>query len=299
MIGLLQDFLNIHWDRKSPLLLGYSGGPDSKALLYSLLECGMTPHIAHVDHGWRAESEREAKELEKEAKSLGCPFFTTCLNGEKSEDAARKGRFAFFQSLSKNYQAVLLAHQAEDLAETVLKRIFEGAHLSNLGGMEEISHHQDMTIWRPFLYTKKELILKFLQEKGLKAFQDSTNDDPKYLRARMRKEIFPFLNETFGKEITDNLTLFSRRVFELKKYLDQQIGDVEIESSSVCLNGLKKVEQLHLLQKFAARKTIVLSRAQIEIILEWVSQGKKKAKLSTHSQTIWVDQGCVYTSVNN
>ena len=96
IISLTQQFLAVHWDRKKSLLLGYSGGPDSKALLYALLENGVRPHLAHVDHGWREESREEAERLRKEADSLGCPFYSTRLNLAKKEDVARNARFAFF-----------------------------------------------------------------------------------------------------------------------------------------------------------------------------------------------------------
>jgi tRNA(Ile)-lysidine synthase len=210
-------------------LLGYSGGPDSKALLYALLECDVKPHLAHVDHGWREESEEEAEMLRKEAVELGCPFFSVRLNNvEKSEDAARRARLSYFFSHFAPYEALLLAHQADDLAETVLKRILEGAHLPNLGGMQPVSSQHELTIWRPLLYVRRSEIIEFLEERGLHPLLDSSNLDTAYLRARMRLEIFPFLNEKFGKETTENLALLSERATELKDYLDRQIASVPI-----------------------------------------------------------------------
>lgn len=146
--SLTKEFLFVHWDRKKPLLLGYSGGPDSKALLYALLECDARPHLAHVDHGWREESRAEAEECRAEAIKLGLPFHTIRLDIPKKEDAARIARFSFFQSLYRTgpFQALLLAHQADDLAETVLKRTLEGAHLAFLGGMEAASRQFGMAV---------------------------------------------------------------------------------------------------------------------------------------------------------
>src|SRR3990167_8782788 len=94
--SVAQEFLSVHWDRRKPLLLGYSGGPDSKALLYALLECNVTPHLVHVDHGWREESRKETLELQEEARKLGCPFFSTRLENARKEDEAREGRYAFY-----------------------------------------------------------------------------------------------------------------------------------------------------------------------------------------------------------
>ena len=67
MLKRVAQFLGAHWDGASPLLLGYSGGPDSKALLYALLEVGCNAlQVAHVDHGWREESRGEAEAIRSE-----------------------------------------------------------------------------------------------------------------------------------------------------------------------------------------------------------------------------------------
>lgn len=274
-------------------MLGYSGGPDSKALLYALIECGVKPHIAHVDHGWREESREEADLLKKEAERLDCPFFTIRLNIEKTEDAARKARLNFFSSLMDNYAALLLAHQADDLAETVLKRILEGAHLPHLGGMEPVSEQNGMKIWRPLLNVRRSEILQFLNDRSLIPLIDSSNFDPTYLRARMRSEIFPFLNQAFGKETTENLTLLSERAYELKEYLDRQVASAPIHhgpwGTLVDLSGLETIEQRHLLQKIGKP----LSRDQLETLIEWLKNGAKSKQLTLKTKKILVDEGRV------
>jgi tRNA(Ile)-lysidine synthase len=298
VLSVTQEFLNVHWERKKPLLLGYSGGPDSKALLYALIECGVVPHIAHVDHGWRVESQEEKEVLEQEAKQLGCPFFSIRLQlKDKKEDEARKGRFSFFSSLFAQYEALLLAHQADDLAETVLKRIFEGAHLSNLSGMQPVSSQYGMKIWRPFLSIYRSEILEFLEERQLSPFQDPSNADPAYLRAKMRSDLFPFLTERFGKEVTSNLVLLSRRAFELKKYLDEKIEKICIQRGAwgilVQLKGLPIIEQRHLLQKIAREESIVLPRDILETLITWSNEAKESKKLIYKTKKIFVEKGQV------
>lgn len=297
--NVLFEFLNTHWDRKKPLLLGYSGGPDSKALLYSLLECDVVPHLAHVDHGWREESRDEAQLLSEEAAKLGCPFFSIRLElKEKKEDEARQARLAFFATLFPQYEALLLAHQADDLAETVLKRILEGAHLAHLSGMQSVSSQYGMTIWRPLLPIRKNEIVQFLAERRLQPIIDPSNFDPVYLRSRMRGEIFPFLNECFGKETTENLVLLSQRAQELKGYLDRQIERVVIQKGPwgvfAYLNGLETVEQRHLLQKIGREESLVLSRDVLETLLKWVNGGQKSKSLVVKTKKILVDEGRVW-----
>ena len=281
------------------MLLGYSGGPDSKALLYSLLECDVVPHIAHVDHGWRQESREEANNLELEARRLGCPFISVRLELKgKKEEEARRARYAFFSSLFPQYEALLLAHQADDLAETVLKRIFEGAHLSHLGAMVPVSHQYGMNIWRPFLNIRKSEIFRFLEERSLRPILDPSNSDPVYLRSRMRGEIFPYLNERFGKEVTENLTLLSKRSIELKEYLDRQSARIPVQRGPwgvlADLNQVESIEQRHLLQNIAREESLVLSREVLETLLTWVGSGVKSKFLRVKSKKILVDEGRVW-----
>lgn len=291
----VKDFLAAHWDRKSPLLIGYSGGPDSKALLYSLVESGCaTLHIAHVDHGWREESGKEAEAIQKEAALLNIPFHKIRL--EKNTDAnaeavARVERLKFFRSLFDKipFQALLLGHQAGDLAETALKRLLEGAHLPFLGGMERVSSLEGMTVWRPLLKTKKGDILRFLEERNLKPFMDPTNLDPAYLRSRLRKETLPFLNASFGKDVLDNLCHLSERSHELKRYLEKKVEGRQIQKGewgfAMFCGGLEKIERRYLLQKTFTGEGIVLNRKVLEPLIDWLDEKRLRR---VYFQSHWI-----------
>ena len=265
----VKKFIDTRCDER-PLLLAYSGGPDSKALLYGLLEAGIKPHLAHVDHGWREESLLEAELLRKEAENLKLPFHSirlTCLPDKNLEDYGREARLQFFRTLFDQipFQALLLGHHSDDLAETALKRIFEGAHLPFLGGMTPTSELMGMAVWRPLLGVRKKEILHFLETKMLKGFYDKTNDDPKFLRTRLRQTMIPDLTVSFGKEIVPNLALLSERAYELKEYLDRKVESIrKMEGewgSAFYLKGVERLEARHLLRRF------IRSRTQIETVL--------------------------------
>lgn len=278
--------------------MGYSGGPDSKVLLYSLLECGVIPHIAHVDHGWRESSREEAHALKEEALTLGCPFFSTRIDVEKTEDAAREARLSYFASFKDQYEAVILAHTRNDLAETVLKRILEGAHLANLGGMQPVSKHGSMNIWRPLLPLSRSEILAYLSSRSLTAFEDPSNKDQTYLRARMRKEIFPLLNHWFGKETSKNLALLSERSYELKQYLDRKTKSVPKQKGPwgtiFDLSNLEPLEIRHQLQKIARSESLVFSRSVLDTLANWVLEFKKSKHLQVKQKKIFVDNQRVW-----
>jgi len=252
--------------------MGYSGGPDSKALLYALLQTKAARflHLAHIDHGWREESAKEAQLLAQEALALDLPFHTIRLQEKPAgnlEEAGREARLSFFRSLFDQipFQALLLAHHADDAAETALKRVLEGAHLQNVSGMTEVSSLERMTVWRPLLRVKKSAL------EAVGAFDDPTNRDPKFLRSRLRINILPMLSQSFGKEVSDNLALLSERAAELKEYLDRKVSSIQIEEGpwgkAVYLAQVERIEARHCLLQFGPS-----SRNIVESILDHLSE---------------------------
>jgi len=79
LFNKIKTFLKKNIDLKKPILLGYSGGFDSKTLFYLLLklkeEINIDLHVAHVDHGWRKTSKKQAQMLKKEVEKKGIFFF--------------------------------------------------------------------------------------------------------------------------------------------------------------------------------------------------------------------------------
>lgn len=297
LVKFVAPFISSRWDQKSPLLLGYSGGPDSKALLYALLEAKIGPiHVAHVDHGWRKESQKEAVEIQKEIERLGLVFHLKTLeaSGSKNKECvARDARFAFFESLFEKipFQALLLGHHKKDLSETVLKRIFEGAHLPFLSGMLPSSQKGILTIWRPLLQHTKEDIFLFLEQKGLHAITDATNFDPAYLRSRLRLELVPMMEKTFGKSLEPNLCILSHRSSELKEYLDRKILGKEGKQGPfgcfVLVGGMERVEARYLLQKMG----VSVSR---EVLEKTLDQALSCIPHRWITDRIFVDRGIVF-----
>ena len=291
LVGVVKSFLDKHLQTDKPLLLAYSGGPDSKALLYLLLSYRakkhFTLHLAHVDHGWREQSRQEAELLQQEAKRLKLPLHLHTLQphlfekGNNLEERARDLRFAFFATLyaSLGCQALLLAHQAEDRAEVVLKRVCEGAHLSKFSGFCEVGCLNGMRIWRPLISVLKKELLDWLGKRDLSFFTDPTNYSPRFLRGRMRSEIFPFLTKSFGKQIVGNLchlgnTADAVRAYFFKRlscYLDQCVTGAL--GSYLHLPQLEDLELQFLLREWLAKENCVASRQVFDAIASKISQG--------------------------
>jgi len=280
-------------DRKT--LLGLSGGPDSLALFFYLLEKGDPFGVAHVDHGWREESRDEAKELQALAEEYKIPFHLKRLDAIKGnlENESRNERLKFFKEVCQQfgYEGVILGHHADDQAETVCKRIFEGAPLTKLGAMEEVTHLDGLVVLRPFLKFRKKELQKWLKKAP---FFDSTNSDPRFLRARMREKLLPDLSQTFGKEIAPSLSAIGEEAKRLKDYLDRKIAPYLNKVESGVLGRYlevfpeEEVEIRHLIRTLIPS----LSRSLLETIIDKLRE--KKGNICISKGEIYVDRGRLF-----
>jgi tRNA(Ile)-lysidine synthase len=292
------------------ILLGLSGGPDSMALFHLLLKAKeKIPFefgVAHIDHRWRKESASEAKFLKQLAKNEGIPFFLAVLEPTSMEgnleEACRNSRYEFFRKIARKngYQALFLAHHQGDQVETVLKRLFEGAHIHALQGMRRVAVHQGLEMFRPWLHIPKELILQFLMQHQIPYFEDATNRDERFLRGRMRQSILPFLEETFHKKIASNIAHFSLEAAELSAYMEEKMAPL-YEKMLVGPFGtlliqapMHPFEARYLLKKWFKEKGEEISRQAIEEIVSLFESGKSNKFVETLHYKIAIDRGRVF-----
>lgn len=313
LVQTVQEFIKRHHVNQKPLLLAFSGGPDSLALLHALMEVQKkSPFqfaLAHADHGWRPESAQEASTIADMAKKLQLKLHTIRFNPEEMqgnlEAACRQARLNFFSTLcSKHgYDAVLLAHHADDVAETVLKKTLEGVSLPNLHGINPVTELMGVKIWRPMLSVNKATLLQWLAERHLKGFDDSTNADIRYLRARMRHQILPQLSRTFGKDINQNLCRLGTEATELKEYLDQRIDPYLTQLRRNSLGAFldlsthfpKSLYELkHLLRCVLETENCPLSRESLDSAAQLLTTRAANKKMSSGSKIIHIDRGCLF-----
>lgn len=178
------------------VLLGLSGGADSLALLFALLDLqqdeGFLLTCVHVNHHLRKESDDEAIWLAKLMDTLSLPLITKDVKVPpvgSLEAAARQVRYAaFHEALAQSGAKVLaLAHHADDQAETMLMRLMHGTGPAGLAAMGEFTGG----IWRPFLLTPKEELIHSLKVRGQQWLEDASNHDQRMLRNAIRHRISP------------------------------------------------------------------------------------------------------------
>lgn len=202
------------------LIVAVSGGPDSLALLRGLRQQILPRQlvVAHLDHQLRPESTTEAAYVAELAEQWGHPFIgdevdVGQLAARKSltlEEAARLARYGFLANTAAAHDArvVVTGHHRGDQAETVLMHIIRGSGLGGLRGMEALSPlpgRPELLLWRPLLEVDGTTLSAACAEQGLKPVNDPSNDDPRFLRNRIRHELLPLLKE-MNSQIESRLT---------------------------------------------------------------------------------------------
>jgi tRNA(Ile)-lysidine synthase len=199
------------------VVAGISGGPDSVALLGVLCACarvwGVRVYAAHLDHGLRASSAKDAAFVKALCVRWNVPCSVARVavarpkTGGSLEQAAREARFAFLCEVARAHKArvVALGHHRDDLAETVLMRIIRGTGLYGLAAIEPKRRMFGVTVIRPLLDVSREDIERYCARKKVRPRRDPTNDDERFLRNRIRRNLLPFLDKEFGSAVRTHL----------------------------------------------------------------------------------------------
>ena len=225
-----------------------SGGADSVALLAALKalaeEEGMVLSAAHVDHGLRETSGRDAAFVEKLCADWGipCKVVRAQVNG-KSENAARQARYeALRNACLENETAVLaLAHHKRDQAETVLLHLLRGSGSGGLSAMQEKSwrswpESEGWLLWRPMLGLDPELIRAALKEKGIPWMEDETNEGDAYQRKYIRHQVLPVMAARFPKA-EDAICRAARILADEDAYFRSETERFLEAEGNACLHG--------------------------------------------------------------
>lgn len=200
-------------------LLAISGGRDSVYLLHQLLDQGFSKlHLVHLNHQLRGkESEADAHFIEQLADKHCLPLTLERAqvaslaqkNGESLETAARNARHQLFAKAAHTTgcNRILLAHHAEDQAETCLFNVLRGS--SGIKGMEPETEfqveHNKLIFLRPLLQTRRAEIDAYLSQHKIEFREDSSNQDPVHTRNRMRHEALPLLADILQRDIVPTL----------------------------------------------------------------------------------------------
>ena len=242
LCGLLGDW-------RGPLLLAVSGGVDSMVMLYlaqhSSLECGLA--VAHVNFSLRpGDCDLDEELVRTTCAKAGIPFFTkkfdtleyAATTGVSPEMAARELRYGWFAELMQEhgYGRLLVAHNQNDAAETLMLNLLRGTGLRGLGGIRAVNG----AIVRPMLGFSRSQIEAFAREKGIAWREDVTNGDTAIVRNRIRHNVFPEfekINPSFLNTFSQEMERFGQAAEVLDEVLEAKRGMLCSErDGAVCID---------------------------------------------------------------
>jgi tRNA(Ile)-lysidine synthase len=202
---------------ESRLLVAVSGGQDSVALVYLLMQLKkdwpeLDVVLAHFNHQLRKSAQADEKFVRKLGKNLGLKVMVgrgrvreyARRRRLNLEEAARLLRYQYLKKAAEKWGAehILTAHTMTDQAETVLMKIFRGTGLEGLQGIRMRAG----ILVRPLLCLSRREVENYIRENDLNFRTDETNLDLKILRNRIRLELIPYLETEFDPEIVSHLS---------------------------------------------------------------------------------------------
>jgi len=238
MLATVSRFIRRHFliapgDR---VLVAVSGGSDSLALLDLLhqlaAEWSLELEVAHLDHGMRSGSGKDAEFVADLTTRLGLPLVTArvdvpALAREERgglEATARAARRKFLQRTAeeRGCRVIALGQQRDDQAETVLERLMRGSTAAGLAAMRPRSG----LFIRPLLECSRQQLQDYLRGRGWSWCEDPSNLDPVFTRNRIRQQLLPHL-ASFNSRITERLAALADRCGIEEDYWEGVLADRE------------------------------------------------------------------------
>jgi tRNA(Ile)-lysidine synthase len=293
------------------LVVGFSGGQDSTCLLHALASSHRHLDLlaVHVDHALRADSQVAAQEVQRRAEAMGvtCEVMRVDVAAyraglEKRTSVQQAARAARYQALALAAErhaaaAVLVAHTADDQAETVLLNLVRGTGVLGLAGMRvddvldptrfgppafEPQPRQPVRLVRPLLRLPRPTTLAYCTDSGLSLVEDASNQTRAFTRNRVRLDVLPLL-EQFNPAIrevlartadlaADDLAVLERLVADLRAAI-QRDGEYDLATFRAQPRGLQR-RLLRDVLRSASGQLIDVADSTVEDALDLLQTGQ-------------------------
>lgn len=239
----------------SAFWLGCSGGVDSLLLLYLLAD--LIPErltVLTIDHGLQAESAAwcEAVAGHCAKHRIRYEIIAVQVGDGNVEQQARYARYAAFESRLQPNDILVLGHQQQDQAETVLLNLFRGAGVGGLAAMQTFEQrkfayrHQPAQygLWRPLLTLTRQQIEMWTLQFGLSAVDDPMNHDTDYDRVWCRQQLWSVIEARFPhmqQAIARSSRILHDAQHILHEVLQQDFQSCQGDSNSLDLDRLQQL----------------------------------------------------------
>ncbi len=181
--------------------VAYSGGLDSTLLLHALVKVQTPQPVAalHIHHGLSAAADDWQSHCQQQCEQLGVEFRAVRVrvdtDGRGWEEAARRARYEVFEQTLGPDEGLLLAHHADDQAETLLLRLLRGSGLRGLSAMADSRPLGYGTLYRPLLHFSRAQLEQQARSWELSWVEDESNQSPQFDRNYLRHQVLPPLRQ--------------------------------------------------------------------------------------------------------
>ena len=279
------------------VIVALSGGADSVALLYAMLELKNELDIklsaCHVNHKLRGdESDSDEAFVRALCENLNVELTIRSIDvramqkkHQSIEETARNARYSFFSELvsRSERQYVATAHTASDNTETILLNLIRGTGLKGLCGIPPVRDG----IIRPLILCEREEIEKYCGEKKISYVTDSTNLSDLFTRNKIRLSLIPLIKE-INPSVDDCFTRMSeilRQDSDFLESLAQNHGyNVKV------LNALEKPILTRIIIGLLSNNNVSPSNTRISQIIEIVKKQSGKINVEKHKFAVIEDE---------
>ena len=209
-------------------------------------ECGGEKVIpVVVDHGLQPNSDQITAKVSAQLKTIGYKRVETAVAQvivtDGLEASARRARYKVFHQFIDSYQPkyLFLAHTLNDQAETALLGLARGSGARSLSGMAT----QNNLFVRPLLKITRQMSESACTEAGIDFWSDPHNQDLKFARVRVRKNVLPTLEENLGPGITEALVRTADLLRDDADALDGFANEffAQVDSKNLEINDLERL----------------------------------------------------------
>lgn len=264
------------------MCVALSGGPDSMALTVGALAAGLSVEALVVDHQLQPGSAEIASAAAQFASSRGALARVVAVRVDGAgglEAAARQARYEALDEV-RDGRPVLVGHTVDDQAETVLLGLARGSGPRSIAGMAPWREP-----WgRPLLTTSRATTHAACAQWGVTPFRDPHNDDPRFTRVRLRREVLPLLDDVLHGGVVAALARTADQLrddVELLAELADQAYRIAVVDDAVVVDALAGVHPslrrrvLHrwLVDVGATEPTARVVEAVDALLTRWRGQG--------------------------
>lgn len=277
-----------------------SGGLDSHVLLHMMVSLIDSKSITavHVNHQLSPNADSWQQHCENVCFKLGIHIISEVVEvknkGEGLEQAARDARYKIFTKLLSKNDLIIVAHHADDQAETVLYRLLRGAGTKGLSGMPARRPLGLGELFRPLLPFSRDELEAYASSHNIKWIEDESNININYDRNFLRHKVLPVIAQRWpdcAHKLNHAAKLCAESDYLVDALSMQDLSDLSEKSERIgwsisidALVSLEKSRQANVIRCWIAKNKLPPPRYSV---LKVILNQMLFARLDSQSFVSW------------